>query len=299
MKPEISVITPSYNQGRFIERTIQSVLSQGIARLEYVVFDGGSTDETVSILQKYESQLRWVSEKDRGQTHAVNKGLVATCSDIIGWLNSDDVYYQSTLRTVLDYFASHPETDVIYGKAHHISETDEIINEYYTEAWNVERLKEVCFLCQPSVFFRRRMVERFGLLDESLQLCMDYEYWLRLALGGATFAYIPQMLSGSRLYAENKTLRDRVRVSSEINDMVREKIGYVPAQWIYNFAWAKVESSGYHRSDPIGFARALAVEAIRTSLQWNRSISLPVMVRSARWFGGGYWRAIRTKLQSE
>lgn len=299
MIPEISVITPSYNQGRFIERTIQSVLSQDINHLEYVIFDGGSTDETISILQKYEMQLRWVSEKDRGQTHAVNKGLEATSSEIIGWLNSDDVYYPGTLRTVLDYFAAHPETDVVYGNAHHIGEDDRIIDAYYTETWNAARLIEVCFLCQPAVFFRRRVVDRFGLLNENLQLCMDYEYWLRLALGGAQFAYIPQMLAGSRLYAENKTLRDRVKVSTEINDMVREKTGYLPAQWIYNFAWAKVESSGYHRSDPVGFARALAIETIRTSIKWNHSVSLPVLIRSARWFGGGYWRAVRRKMKTE
>lgn len=296
MKPEISIITPSYNQGRFIERTIQSVLSQRISHLEFVVFDGGSTDDTTDILRKYETEVRWVSEKDRGQTHAVNKGLQATSADIIGWLNSDDIYYPDSLRRVLSYFASHPEIDLVYGNAHHIDETDQIIDEYYTEAWNLERLKEICFLCQPAVFFRRRVVDRFGLLDEKLNYCMDYEYWLRLALAGARFSYLPLFLAGSRLYPDNKTLRDRIKVSEEINATVFNKLNYLPSQWIYNFAWVSVEAAGFHRNDPIRFTRALATMTLKTSLRWNHRISLPIAWRCARWFGGGYWRAIKEKL---
>src|ERR1700720_4624543 len=120
--PKISVVTPSFNQRRFIERTIRSVLDQGYPALEYWVFDGGSTDETVAILQRYTDELRWISEKDRGQSHAVNKGLRASSGEIIGWLNSNDVYYPETLAAVAARFRAEPEIDLVYGAANHIDE---------------------------------------------------------------------------------------------------------------------------------------------------------------------------------
>src|SRR4029453_1656238 len=191
MTPSISVITPSFNQSRFIERTIRSVLDQRVGDVEFAIFDGGSTDGTIDILNRYDDRLRWVSRPDRGQADAVNKGIAATSGEIVGWLNSDDVYYPGALEYAIRYFKAHPNVDIIYGDANHTEEDDRVLEPYYTADWDYEQLKEVCFVCQPSVFFRRRVVTEHGLLNASLRFCMDYEYWLRIG-SKVAFVRVPQ-----------------------------------------------------------------------------------------------------------
>ena len=290
MHSTISIVTPSLNQGQVIERTIQSVLKQGIPGLEYIVIDGGSTDETLDILRRYEDYLCWVSEKDNGQADAVNKGIRATRSDIIGWLNSDDVYYPGALSAVLSFFRKHPEVDVIYGDADHIDVNDEVIEPYYTEDWDYKRLKEICFLCQPAVFFRRRLVNRAGLLDDRLQYCMDYEYWLRL--GAITlFIRLREKLAGSRLYAENKTLGARVAVHKEINDMFQMRFGTVPAKWIYGYAHAVVNQKCYSHKNSVQNLRylcALGAVTLNSFFKWKRPVSVQDIRTVADWISKAF-----------
>ncbi|PSB17993.1 glycosyltransferase [Phormidesmis priestleyi ULC007] len=241
MSLKFSVITPSYSQGRFIERTIQSVLKQD-ADIEYVICDGGSKDETVEILKRYEDRLRWVSEPDRGQSDAVNKGLAMTKGEIIAWINSDDVYYSGAFRQVQAVFEAHPEVEIIYGNADYIDEYDRLIEPYPTEAWNYKRLTRVCYLCQPAVFFRRSLVEKYGNLDVALDYCMDYELWLRYGKH-IKFYYLPKKLAASRLYKTNKTLGQRLAVCTEINDMLRREIGIVPSHWIFCYSHVKLDQT--------------------------------------------------------
>ncbi len=298
-----SIITPSYNQVAFIERTIQSVLTQGVAPLQYAVIDGGSTDGTVSILERYAESLWYVSERDAGQTEAVNKGITSTSGEIIGWLNSDDVYYPGTLAAVREFFAAHPSVDVVYGNGDHIDEHDRIIEPYPCEPWSPERLREVCFLCQPAVFFRRRVIERHGYLDARLQFCMDYEYWLRLAEGGAHVAHIPRRLAGSRMYAWNKTLGQRVAVHAEINHMLRKRLGAVPSRWISNYAHVVLETRGIKRDDGrLRFAILVSLLSWWTAIRWNRSVSPQLRRMTRGWVVGeaGSWRKrLRTRATSE
>lgn len=231
---KLSVITPSFNQGEFIERTVQSVLTQTHSsyELEYIVMDGGSTDQTVDVLKQYADQLTWTSEPDKGQAHAVNKGLQVARGDIIGWLNSDDLYYSGTLKKIVDFFAAHPQVDIVYGDANFIDKEDKVTGLYPTENWNVERFKSCCYLSQPATFFRRSIIAKHGYLDEDLHFCMDYEYWLRLALQGATFAYLPGVLSATRLYAETKTTSGFLKANLEAIQMVKKHVGEIPAEWV-------------------------------------------------------------------
>ena len=287
MLPSISVITPSYNQGRFVEETVQSVLSQDVPALEYVVIDGGSTDETVKILKRYEGRIRWVSEKDNGQADAINKGIRRTKGEIVGYLNSDDIYYPGALSSVLAFFEKHPEVDVVYGNADHIDLDGTVIEPYYTEDWNYDRFKEVCFLCQPSVFFKRRLIKAVGLFDSSLRYCMDYEYWLRL--GAVTpFSRLNKKLAGSRMYGENKTLGSRVSVHREMNDMLKKRLGKVPDRWIYNYAHAVVDQMGRTRGTPsenLKYILLLVGVSTASFVRWRHGLPVNAVATMSKWVG--------------
>lgn len=288
---KVSIITPSYNQGQFILRTLQSVASQTGVDIEHVIFDGGSTDETVEILKGFGHRIRWVSEKDKGQADAVNKGIRNTEGEIIGWLNSDDIYYPGAVAHIVDYFAQHPEVDVVYGMADHIDLDDKAFESYPTEPWNFERLQETCFICQPALFFRRRVVEHHGLLDESLNYCMDYEYWLRLGKAGVRFTCLEERLAGSRLYADNKTLGAKVKVHKEINDMFKKKFGKVPDRWLFNYAHAVVESKTARRNSPHWFMLKLLVSTLSAAWWWNGNISTHMKTSLVQWV-----RALRVSM---
>lgn len=274
---KISIVTPSFNQGQFIERTLQSVAEQradlpkGVT-LEHVVFDGGSTDNTVAVLCAFRPEVRFVSEKDKGQTDAINKGLRATDGEIIGWLNSDDVYYPHAVAHAVAFFQENKDVDVVYGQADHIDALDQPFESYPSEPWSFERLQEQCFLCQPAVFFRRSVVEQYGFLDESLHYCMDYAYWLRLGKLGARFAYVEEKWAGSRMYADNKTLGARVAVHRETNDMLQNMFGFVSDRWLITYAYVYVESRVNREKRPVWFALCLFFSVCCAARHWNQQV---------------------------
>lgn len=281
---KISIVTPSYNQGRFIARTIESVSMQRGVEIEHVVFDGGSTDNTVEVMQRLPRTFSWVSEPDRGQTHAVNKGIAATDGDIIGWLNSDDVYYPGAFSAVAAVFASRPDVDVVYGMADHIDEDDHPFEEYPTAEFSMQELRNRCFICQPAAFFRRSVVDKLGPLDESLNYCMDYEFWLRLGLAGAKFEYLPTKLAGSRMYGANKTLGSRVAVHKEINDMQKRLFKTVPDAWLYSYAHAVVEVGTDRTRSQRMFATKVGLASIWAALRWNHRVSRGMLRRVGSWW---------------
>jgi glycosyltransferase involved in cell wall biosynthesis len=237
----ISVVTPSYQQGRFIERTLQSVWQQNqgklAGRIEHIVMDGGSTDGTVEILERWRNRIAFSTGPDGGQTAAINAGMRRARGEVLAYLNSDDVYYDGAVAAAVAAFERDPSADVVYGDGDHIDAADRFIGVYPTEEWSLERLKLVCFLCQPAVFFRRSVIERCGLFDPKLHYCMDYEYWLRLAMRGLRFVHIPVKLAASRLHPDTKTLGSPKSVHTEINDMLQERIGTIPNNWLTNYAY--------------------------------------------------------------
>lgn len=266
----ISIVTPSFNQGKFIEKTIQSVVTQEIDNIEHIIIDGGSTDDTLALLKSHSHHLTWISEKDSGQAHAVNKGLKLAHGTIIGWLNSDDIYYEGALKIILDFFESHPACDIVYGQANYIDENDAVIAPYPTQPWNLKNLKRTCFICQPATFFRSRLIQQHGLLHENLHYCMDYEYWLRMAQVGVPFYYLTHsILAGSRLHHSAKSIAQQVESQQESIRMLKQYYRFIPCDWFISCAIAKVRSNRKNYRKNRWYFSKVILCAIRYSLSWN------------------------------
>jgi len=205
----ISVITPSFNQGAFLEATIESVIDQNYQNLEYIVIDGGSSDTSVSIIKKYENRLAyWVSEKDNGQTDAVNKGIERASGDIIGWLNSDDVYVGCCLHRAMEYFNQCPEVDIVFSDYFFIDEAGKIIKlrKEIPFNFNVYLWTEDCYHANCAGFFRRRVFDKVGKLDDTLNYGMDYEFYMRCAKAGLSFGHSRDCWGAYRLHAQSKSV---------------------------------------------------------------------------------------------
>lgn len=208
--PRISIVTPSYNQGQFIEETIRSVLLQGYPNLEYIVIDGGSTDNSVEIIKKYELFLDyWISEKDRGQSHAINKGFKLSTGEIIAFLNSDDLYMPITLYTIIQCFLKNTAASFICGQTKFIDENSRHTKGFeklFQVELNTFTMTETCHIAQPSTFFRRLVLEEIGYFNENLHYSFDYELWLRAYLLNYNFISVSDILSQFRLHDSSKTI---------------------------------------------------------------------------------------------
>jgi len=196
--PLVSIITPSYNQAAYLEQTIQSVLAQEYTPLEYLVVDGGSTDGSLEIIQKYAPRLAWwASERDAGQADAINKGLRRANGEIIAWLNSDDLYLPGAVSQAVAAFQAEPGVGLVFGDAVTIDTAGLQLNRLSFGNWGLDEL--VCFriICQPAVFMRRQVLEQAGHLDPSYHYMLDHQLWLRIAQI-APIRHIPQVWAAAR-----------------------------------------------------------------------------------------------------
>ena len=204
----VSIITPSYNTGEYIRDTIESVISQGYPHFEHIIYDGGSTDETIKILKEY-PHLIWFSESDRGQSHAINKGLRIAKGDIIGWLNSDDTYNPGAIKTAVEYFNNHPGLELVHTDCNIIDRNNIIIRPCQASEFDLHKLLFSNNIQQMTVFLKKNILDKIGLIDEKLHYTMDREFWLRIILKknirtkyipGETFANF-RFIEGTKCYS--------------------------------------------------------------------------------------------------
>ncbi|MEI4828208.1 glycosyltransferase family 2 protein [Bacillus sp. FJAT-53711] len=237
-QPLVSIITPSYQQGKFIQETIESVLSQDYSNLEHIVIDGGSTDSTVEVLKSYNylgERFRWVSEKDRGQSHAINKGLNMAKGEIIGWLNSDDTYMPNAVKRAVSALQQNTEWGMVYGRANYTDEQNQVIGPYPIEPFNRKRLYEGCIICQPAAFIRKEAFDMVGGIDENFHFCMDYDLWMRISKH-YPIGFIEHVLATSRMHNDSKTMTQYFDVG--LPEIIRASIknyGSVSNQWMSQY----------------------------------------------------------------
>ena len=225
--PCISVITPSFNQGEFLEETIRSVLLQGYPDLEYVVIDGGSTDSSVSIIRRYEKWIHyWVSERDKGQADAIQKGFNRVTGTVSAYLNSDDIYMEGAIQRAAALFKERPDLDVVYGNLYRIDQNDEVTEEHRNTPfvrWGY--LYGGIFLHQPSTFWKTATVREVGGFNPDFRFDMDNDLFVRIALTKARFGFVRAFLAGFRVHSTSKT-STIIHVSREENARIRQK--YLP-----------------------------------------------------------------------
>jgi glycosyltransferase involved in cell wall biosynthesis len=203
----VSVVTPSYNQARYLEETIRSVLDQDYPEIEYIVMDGGSTDGSREIIEHYAHRLGgWVSEKDGGQTDAINRGFGRARGDVLAWLNSDDTYNPGAVREVVEYLQAHPQVGMVYGNANFINEKGQVIGRFPSAQTDYRQLRQgYVHVAQQASFFRAEYWRKVGPLDPSFYFAMDYDLWVRLA-AVTTLQYLPRTWANFRLHGDGKTI---------------------------------------------------------------------------------------------
>jgi len=249
LKPIISIVTPSYNQGMYLPKTIESVISQeGDFFVDYIIIDGKSDDDSVEIIRHYDALLqsrewplnclgityRWVSEKDGGQTDALIKGFSLAKGNIFAWLNSDDTYLSGALQAVVVFFNANQDISLLYGEAHYTDATDRIIGRYQTHPFSLEKLASANIICQPATFFRREAYETVGKLDKRLGFVMDYDLWIRIGMLYSC-SQIPHLLATYRLHKTSKTIDKKTLFNNaeESLAVTRRHFGWAPITRIY------------------------------------------------------------------
>jgi glycosyltransferase involved in cell wall biosynthesis len=308
MTTRVSIITPSYNQAAFLEQTIRSVLGQGYPELEYILVDGGSTDGSLEIIQKYADQLTWwVSEPDQGQADAINKGFSRATGEIIAWLNSDDLYAPGAIVEAVKILDENPDVGLVYGNAVSFDQDGHPLNDLIFADWGLEGLAAFKIICQPAVFIRRAVLKQAGYLDENYHMMLDHQLWLRIARL-TEIKHIPRLWAFARHHAGAKNVAQAPKFGEEafrvfewmqtqpdLAEIIKNNQSTVMAM-LYRFngryqldggqAWSALKS--YLRS--FRFQPGIALQ------EWHRMVFAMLSLFGLGTLGGFYYRIQSKKL---
>ena len=291
--PLVSIVTPTFNMARYLPETIESVLSQDYPRIEYIVADGGSTDATLEILNRYRGRLRYFSGKDQGPSDAIHRGFQSASGEVFAWLNADDTYLPGAVRTGVEYLVAHADIDVVYGEGHWIDERGAIIDRYPTQPFDPPLLARECFICQPAAFIRASAYRRCDL-DPHVNLSFDYDLWIRMAKQGFRFASIPQFLANSRMHGGAKTLCQREEVFRASIALLQRHYSFVPLPWVYGYTAYRMDGRDQF-FQPLQPSLRAYLASLRVGLNLNRGGRLRFL---GEWFATPI-RAVRHRIGAD
>ena len=283
--PSISVVTPTFNGAAYLEDAILSVKRQSGVATEHVVIDAASTDNMPKITERY-PHLRWISEPDRGQSDAINKGFLMATGDLVGWLNADDYYLPGSFDAIARAAAENPEADVLYGDCIFVDPDGRIVRSKVEHDFDAQVLLYFgCYIPSTSTFFRRRLIDRGLLLDCEYRVAMDFEFFARLTRLGCSFHYVPRFIAAFRWHQDNVSLRNTERRAQERHLVQSAAFGCEPPPWRLETLryWARARRL-FHKVATGNIAREMRIRQMTGfDTRWVRTPELTPWQDLASW----------------
>jgi glycosyltransferase involved in cell wall biosynthesis len=273
--PLVSVVTPTFNAGRFLRESIESVLGQEYPNIEYLVVDSHSTDDTQDILRGYAGRLRTIQADRLGPARAIHTGLSEARGSILAWLNADDRYEPDAVRSAVAAFREQPDADIVYGDAWWIDQNGEVIRPYPTIPFEPGALERECFISQPASFFQAAAYRECAL-DSSLPVSFDYDLWIRLTKHHRCFKYVPRRLASSRMHRECLTLSRREKVFETTMALLKKHYGYIPLPWIFGYLSYRRDGRDQF-FEPLQYSASVFAASLPYGMAMNRTEPLRVI----------------------